>query len=135
MIKPRLINCVLGLTPFLLMGCSLQADDSQTATALPAPVPALVTEPSAESINELEIAIANLLKMEQVTIADNAFTRNSRLSLERAPHTDPNGQLLMGRSFELPEIVQLWISGDKCFLTDSNNHRSPPLTHTLCQAE
>lgn len=135
MIKQRLIDYVLGLTPFLLIGCSLQADDNQMATAFPLPVPALVTEPSAESIYELEIAIASLLKMQQVTIADNAFTQNSRLSLERAPHTDPNGQLLMGRSFELPEIVQLWISGDECFVTDTNNHRSAPLTHTQCQAE
>ena len=135
MIKKRLINYVLGLTPFLLIGCSLQADDSQMATALTTPVPALVVEPSAESINELEIAIANLLNITRVTIADDAFTRNSRLSLEREPHTDPNGQLLMGRSFELPEIVQLWISGDQCFITDANKHRSAPLTATRCQAE
>ncbi|QYJ87226.1 hypothetical protein K0I73_05815 [Shewanella mesophila] len=135
MIKPHFVSSVLKLTPLLLMGCSLQADDSQISTVLTTPVPALVIEPRAESINELEIAIASLLKMARVTIADDAFTRNSRLSLEREPHTDPNGQLLMGRSFELPEIVQLWISGEQCFITDADKHRSAPLIVTRCQAE
>jgi hypothetical protein len=122
---------MLSLTPLLLMGCSLQADDSLVS----APVPALVSEPNTESLAELEMTIASLLKMEQVTIADDAFISSSRLSLERVPHRDPSGQLLMGRNFERPEIVQLWISANECFITDADKHRSAPLIHTQCKAE
>lgn len=125
------VKTLLSLTPLLIMGCSLQADDSQQS----APLPALVSEPSAASIAELETAIAGLLKMDRVTIADDAFTRSSRLSLERAPHTDPNGQLLMGRNFELPQTVQLWISDKTCFIATADNQRSAPLAHTQCEQE
>ncbi|MCL2908779.1 hypothetical protein [Shewanella aquimarina] len=127
----RLIRIMVSTMPLALMGCSLQAQDA----ALPEPVPAIVSEPSAESLAELENAIAKLLQMNKVTLAADAFTQNSRLALERTPHTDPNGQLLMGRSFELPQIVQLWISGDKCFVADAEEHRSAPLTVTRCTPE
>ncbi|WP_065204644.1 hypothetical protein [Shewanella woodyi] len=129
--RSNLVKTLLSLTPLLLMGCSLQADDSQQ----PAPLPALVSDPSPESIAELQAAIASLLKIERVTIAGDAFTRSSRLSLERSPHKAPNGQLIMGRNFELPQTVQLWISAEICFVTDADNHRSAPLTHTQCKAE
>ncbi|QDF74670.1 MULTISPECIES: hypothetical protein [Shewanella] len=131
----RIVRIMIGLMPLTLLGCSLQAQDAALPDPVPAPVPAIVSEPSAESLTELENAIAKLLQMEKVTLAADAFTQNSRLALERSPHTDPNGQLLMGRNFELPQIVQLWISGDKCFVTDSEKHRSAPLTVTRCYPE
>ncbi|WP_223294720.1 hypothetical protein [Shewanella loihica] len=127
----RIVRIMLGVMPLTLLGCSLQAQDA----TLPNPVPAIVSEPSAESLAELENAIAKLLQMEKVTLAADAFTRNSRLALERNPHRDPNGQLLMGRNFELPKIVQLWISGDECFVADAEEHRSAPLTVTSCSPE
>ncbi|MCG9747229.1 hypothetical protein [Shewanella sp. Isolate8] len=131
----RLIRIMVSTMPLALLGCSLQAQDAALPDPVPAPMAAIISEPSAESLAELENAIAKLLKMNKVTLAADAFTQNSRLALERTPHTDPNGQLLMGRSFELPQIVQLWISGDKCFVTDAEEHRSAPLEVTQCQAE
>ncbi|MCG9754048.1 hypothetical protein L1D40_02260 [Shewanella insulae] len=131
----RLIRIILGVMPLTLLGCSLQAQDAALPAPVPAPVPAIISEPSAESLTELEAAIAKLLQIDKVTLAADAFTQNSRLVLERHPHRDPNGQLLMGRSFELPQIVQLWISGDECFVADTEEHRSAPLTVTRCTPE
>ncbi|WP_258406877.1 hypothetical protein [Shewanella rhizosphaerae] len=131
----RIVRIMLGVMPLTLLGCSLQAQDATLPDPVPAPVPAIVSEPSAESLAELENAIAKLLQMQKVTLAADAFTRNSRVALERNPHKDPNSQLLMGRNFELPQIVQLWISGDECFIADAEEHRSAPLTVTRCSPE
>lgn len=113
----------------LIAGCSLQAQDLRVNEASPA----LLSNSSTESIAELQVAIASLLKVEEVLIADDAFTQSSRLSLSRAPHTDPNGQLIMGRNFEMPDMIQLLVQGEQCFVyhEESDQHRSLALSKCI----
>ena len=115
----------------LLAGCSLQAQDLRINEASPA----LLSDSSLESQAELQQAIASLLKAEEVLIANDAFMQSSRLSLSRAPHTDPNGQLIMGRNFEMPDMVQLFIQGDQCFIYHEESDQYRPLPLSKCIAE
>ncbi len=112
----------------LLAGCTVQAADSDIQAQ-----PALVINPSTTSIAELQRVIANLLTMEQITLAKDAFTQSSYLTLERKQHLDNNGQLLMGRTLAMPQEVQLLLRGAQCFLQDSQGNQSPPLKQTQCQ--
>jgi len=115
----------------LLAGCSLQAQDLRVSEASPA----LLSNSSTESTAELQDAIASLLKVEEVLIADDAFMQSSHLSLSRAPHTDPSGQLIMGRNFDLPDMVQLLIMNKQCFVYHQKSDQSRPLPHSTCRVE
>ncbi|RTR39134.1 hypothetical protein EKG38_09415 [Shewanella canadensis] len=115
----------------LLAGCSLQAQDLRVSEASPA----LLSDSSTDSKAELQHAIASLLKAEEVLIADDAFMQSSRLSLSRAPHTDPSGQLIMGRNFEMPDVVQLFIQGEQCFVYHEESDQHRPLPLSKCIAE
>ncbi|WP_299787304.1 hypothetical protein [uncultured Shewanella sp.] len=121
------------LPPILLLltGCSLQAHDLKMSEA----APALLTTSSAQSTTELRDAIASMLKVKEVLIADDAFRQSSRLSLSRAPHTDPNGQLIMGRTFEMPDMIQLLVQGEQCFVYHEKSDQSRPLPLSKCIPE
>ncbi len=124
------IHHLLG-SLLLLAGCSLQAEGLRINEASPA----LLSESSTDSKAELQHAIASLLKTEEVLIADDAFMQSSRLSLSRAPHTDPNGQLIMGRNFEMPDMVQLLIMDKQCFVYHEKSDQNRPLPLSKCIVE
>ena len=127
-----LSKILLGLLPFsVLGGCSLQAGDLKLTQAQPA----LINAASPESLAELENAIADLLKMERVALTPSAFSRSSRLTLERKPHIDPNGDYVMGRTLELPPTVQLFIQEGICFVYYDKTDQSRRLSQTQCLAE
>ncbi|AQS37425.1 hypothetical protein Sps_02267 [Shewanella psychrophila] len=115
----------------LATGCSLQAKDEMGEEAKPA----VITIPSQASNQELQLAIGELLNAPRVRIATDAFTRSSLLSIEKTPHQDPSGNMIMGRNFEMPVMIQLMISNNTCYVRDENSGRSQPLPETQCQAE
>ncbi|BAJ01085.1 hypothetical protein [Shewanella violacea] len=115
----------------LATGCSLQAEDEMALEAKPA----VITAPSRISNQELQLAIGKLLNSPRVRIATDAFTRSSRLSIQRAPHMDPKGNMIMGRSLEMPVMIQLMISANTCYVRDEKSGLSLPLPETQCQAE
>ncbi len=122
------IRCYLKLSLVLLLtGCMLQAEDSNISSH-----PALVGAQSEASITELQQLIASLLNVEQVTITPEAFTKSSKLTLERKQHLDNNGQLLMGRTLTMPQEVLLLLQDTLCFLQDAQGNQSPPLKQTPC---
>tara|TARA_R110002050_G_scaffold24166_1_gene64645 strand:+ start:3347 stop:3733 length:387 start_codon:yes stop_codon:yes gene_type:complete len=108
------------------------------ATAKEAPLPlqaAILTTASSQTHAELQQAIASLLDASNVLIADNAFTQYSQEVIERAQHKDANGLLIMGRSTEIPDAVQLLKQGDNCLLRHVQTGKTVTLSQVRCQVE
>ena len=108
------------------------------ATAKEAPLPlqaAMLINPSSQTHAELQQAIASLLDASNVLIADNAFTQYSQEVIERAQHKDANGLLIMGRSTEIPDAVQLLKQGDNCLLRHVQTGKTVTLSQVRCQVE
>ncbi|QQX79629.1 hypothetical protein JK628_19250 [Shewanella sp. KX20019] len=112
-----------------LMGCSASAENDTKA------MPALLLSPDRYSTRQLAQAISELLKVNEVTLSQTAFTQTSLLAVERAPHKDPSGQLIMGRSHEMPQMVQLFMQGDVCILRLQNSDEERALPRLKCKAE
>ena len=123
-------------------GCSTQAQDAEnqvqetfSSVEVPALVIHLSNESAVESLNEIQNTIATLLKQKAVLIADTAFTKSSYLTLERVAHKTAHGQLVMGRSTEVPFSLRLVIKGNSCFIKDEKSGQSLALSITQCKAE
>ncbi|NQY37485.1 MAG: hypothetical protein HRT37_21495 [Alteromonadaceae bacterium] len=133
------VNILVAVLLLMLIwcgfGCSIQAQEKPFTEVTATEVPALVSHFSDESHVEIQNTIAILLKQKQVLIADNAFTDSSYISLERAAHKTDSGQLIMGKSMELPFNLQLVIKGDSCFIKDENSGKSLALSITQCKVE
>jgi len=123
--KPLLIFSLLSL-----YGCMLSDEEQYSAEQ-----PALLITPSSKSVLELQAVTARLLEKEQVLIAESAFTKHSELTIERLPHKSKDGQLIMGRSMEVPYTLQLIIKSGECFLKDKLTGKKHPLTVTQCVIE
>ena len=112
-----------------LSGCSAFAESETKA------VPAVLMSADANSTSQLEQAIASLLNTDNVKISPSAFVQSSLLAIERAPHKDATGQLIMGRTYEMPQMVQLYIQDDKCSIKLANAEQSRQLPKLKCKAE
>jgi len=70
-----------------------------------------------------------------VTLADNALTDNSLLTLENRPPqsmANPNPQ---GRIMEMPIQFQLVKNGNDCILIDQRDRSRQVLSNTSCEIE
>ncbi|MCL1048640.1 hypothetical protein L2755_03185 [Shewanella abyssi] len=112
-----------------LMGCSASAENDTKA------VPALLLSPDSYSTRQLAEAMSYLLKANEITISPTAFTQSSLLAVEWKSHKDPSGQLIMGRNYEMPQMVQLFIQGDLCILRLQNSDEERALPKLKCKAE
>lgn len=110
-------------------GCGAFADNDTKA------VPAVLVSSNANNTRQLEQAIARLLKADKIHISQTAFTQTSLLTIERAPHKDPSGQLMMGRNVEIPQMVQLFIQADTCSIKLQKSDKARALPELECQAE
>jgi hypothetical protein len=96
--------------------------------------PAVIADPTAESRRELARIIHEALGEVPVTLADDALTGSSLLSLEHAQRRDPEGRLLNGRELRRPETFELFKRGSHCVLVRSKTGREWTLHHTQCVA-
>lgn len=112
-----------------LSGCSAFAESETKA------IPAVLLSADANNTSLLEQAIAGLLNTDNVKISPSAFVHSSLLSIERAPHKDATGQLIMGRNYEMPQMVQLYVQGDSCFIKLVDGESSRQLPKLKCKAE
>ncbi|GAA4898915.1 hypothetical protein [Ferrimonas pelagia] len=96
--------------------------------------PALLLTPDATAYAELSEAIARLMEMNQVMLAEDAFTETSVLTLERKAHTDPQGRPLMGRSLEKPVTVELQRLAGECVIVHLATGQRIALPSVRCQA-
>lgn len=96
--------------------------------------PALIADPSPQTRAELRTAVAAVLGVGDVTIADDALTQSSTLFVERSLKRDAKGQLLSGRELGRPERFDLVASGEKCVLIRAKDGQRFQLKHTACKA-
>ena len=106
-----------------------------TESEVQLPQAATLTNPNSQTHTELQQAIASLLGASDVIIADNAFTQYSQEVIERAPHKDANGLLIMGRSTEMPAAIQLLKQGNKCLLRHVQSGNTTTLLQVRCKVE
>ena len=67
-----------------------------------------------------------------VTLADDAFTRDSVLSVERRTPAGPQGQAATGRTLNAPARLRLVLDGARCELVREVDGRRFPLRDVAC---
>ena len=124
--KLRLAACAAALALPSLCACASRADSPDE--------PAVIVNPSTESRGELERVIHKALGAVPVTLADDALTASSLLSLEHALRRDPEGRMLNGRDLSPPETFELFKRASQCVLVRLKTGHSWTLQHTQCAA-
>jgi hypothetical protein len=94
--------------------------------------PALIVKPSAETRAALLDAVRSALGGVQVTLADDALTRESVLIVERTARRDTEGRRLQGRELGKPERFRLVKSAASCVLIHERTGRRFRLERTEC---
>ena len=97
-------------------------------------VPAIVTNPGADSHKALQKVVNDLLHT-NVTLADDALTKNSLLIIQRNSPRKLQGQIATGRNMETPIQFQLVMNGGDCILIDQRDESRHTLENTTCAAE
>lgn len=95
--------------------------------------PAVITQPSAASRAELLAAVTSVLKVANVTLADDALTKTSTLTIERTRLRDSSGRQLNGRDLGRPEVFQLVKNDARCVLIHKGSGRRVELAKTACE--
>ena len=101
----------------------------------PQDVPALIVDPTENSRAELRLVVSRALNGIEVTLADDALTQTSLLTVERRPIRDLQGRLLEGRKLGMPHRFRLVKNGSDCVLVEIPDARRWVLGQTSCIAE
>jgi hypothetical protein len=116
---------VLAVAAMLaLAGCA-------TATTRP-DLPAMLTNPNAESRAELARRVSGALHGAPITIADDALTRESTLIVERTRPRTLDGVPLNGRETGRPEHFRLVRNGTRCVLVHERTGKRWTLKAATC---
>jgi hypothetical protein len=94
--------------------------------------PAVIVNPTAETRAALLVAVRSALGGAEVTLADDALTRENVLIVERTGRRDTAGRRLQGRELGRPERFRLVKSGSSCVLIHERTGHRIPLEHTEC---
>jgi hypothetical protein len=94
--------------------------------------PAVIAAPSASTRAELVRVVALAFDGAPVTLADDAFTRDSVLSVERRTPPGAQGHAATGRTLEAPARLRLVLDGARCELVREVDGRRFPLRHLTC---
>ncbi len=98
-------------------------------------IPALITGPTEESRAALRQAVSEAFNGIKVTLADDALTKSSLLTIERNPIRDVQGRRLMGRELGMPHKFRLIKNGSRCALVRLSDDRRWVLAGTRCVPE
>lgn len=96
--------------------------------------PARIANPTAESRAVLQHTVNDALNT-KVTLADDALTDTSVLTIERDVPRSLEGSPAQGRNMEMPLQFRLVINGDDCVLIDQRDQSRHALKDTSCVAE
>ena len=94
--------------------------------------PAVIAEASAGTRAELARVVALAFDGAPVTLADDAFTRDSTLSVERRTPAGPQGRAATGRTLDVPAQLRLVLDGARCELVREVDGRRFPLHDVRC---
>ena len=95
--------------------------------------PARIIDPTMESRAELRQAVMAALEGMPVTLADDALTRESSLSIERATQRDSGGRRIEARETSRPELFRLVRNGRACVLIHERMQSRTTLHATRCE--
>jgi len=94
--------------------------------------PAVVTAPTAQSRAELERVVSAAFNGQPVTLADDALTHESVLTIERRTPPGEQGRAATGRTLDAPARLNLVLRGTRCFLVLAADGREWELNETRC---
>jgi hypothetical protein len=95
-------------------------------------LPAVLTNPTAESRAELVRKVSGALHGAPITIAADALTRDSTLIIERAQPRGADGVPLSGRETGRPEHFRLVKNGSRCVLVHERTGKRWTLKAATC---
>ena len=98
-------------------------------------VPALLTNPGPETLQEIEQTVSTALNDTKVTLATDALTKNSVLVIERGMQRRIDRPPELGRDLGRPIRFQLVIDGQQCVLVDQQSGQHWPLATVECVEE
>ncbi|MDZ7769433.1 MAG: hypothetical protein U5K38_10335 [Woeseiaceae bacterium] len=98
-------------------------------------IPAVIVEPDDASRAELRQVVSTALNGADVTLADDALTLESSLSVEHPQHRGIEQQPLRGRDLGRPETFHLVLDGSQCVLVHDNTGLRWLLLDTRCRAQ
>jgi hypothetical protein len=119
------MTCVTGVT-LAIAGCQTVASEHDQ--------PARIVNPDEASRIALQSVVDNVLNT-HVTLADNALTESSFLSIERNPPRTMQNPNPQGRIMEPPFLFRLVVNGSDCILIDQRDRGRYLLENTNCEAE
>ncbi len=94
--------------------------------------PAVVAAHTEQSRAELNRVVSAAFNGQPVTLADDALTRESVLTVERTTPPGPQGRAATGRTLEAPERLNLVLRGTRCFLVREADAREWELSEARC---
>jgi hypothetical protein len=97
-----------------------------------ADVPAKLVNTTAQARAQLATAVAQMLGVPSVALADNALTDTNTLIIEKTRPRDASGQQISGRDFGKPEIFKLVKRGDICVLIHERTASRITLNEASC---
>jgi hypothetical protein len=95
-------------------------------------MPAVITNPTAQSRAELYRVVSSALNGVPLTIADDALTSDSTLIIERARARNAGGVPLTGRDSGRPEQFRLVKNGSRCVLVHERSGQRFTLASVTC---
>lgn len=106
---------------------------SACATTAQQDVPARLDAPSAAVHAEVLKVVQRALSNATVTLAADALTQTSTLTIGRAPLREA-GRRVTGRDYDAPEHFQLVRSGNRCVLIHARTQTRYELQQAQCSA-
>ena len=97
--------------------------------------PALLTNPGPTTLLEIEQTISSAMDGAKVTIAQDALTTSSQLTIEQNMIRSIEQQPEMGRNLGRPDQFQLLIDGPQCVLVHEKTGLHWLLNTVECVAE
>jgi hypothetical protein len=94
--------------------------------------PAVIAAPTAQSRAELVRVVSAAFNGQPVTLADDALTRESVLTIERRTPPGEQGRAATGRTLEAPQRLNLVLRGTRCFLVRPADGREWELNEARC---
>jgi hypothetical protein len=94
--------------------------------------PAVIAAHTAHSRAELERVVSAAFNGQPVTLADDALTRESVLTIERRTPPGEQGRAATGRTLETPARLNLVLRGTRCFLVRAADGREWELSEARC---
>ncbi len=94
--------------------------------------PAVIVAPTAQSRAELARVVSAALDGQAITLADDALTRESVLTVERRTPPGAQGRAATGRSLDVPTQLKLVLRGERCVLVRVADAREWSLDDTRC---